>query len=517
MYKKDCYVGSAEKIFFWIRNSAYKNRFPLLASVVVGFLTYTFAFTNKLVNHDDILYLFSKGAGLSSGRWGLEFLHVIFPNFSMPWIYGVISVVLIAISSCIIIRVFDIKNRLLQILLSGVVIAFPSLVGTFSYMFTASSYALSFFLAVFSLYLFTKDKWLYNLFAVVALVVSLGIYQSYISLVSSLMLVLLLKELLYFDKPFLKIFKKGLYYLIGLVSSLAIYYLITKLLLNASATEFNSYASESFNLGKSILENVLGVYSSFFDIILQRRFCLITTPVSQFVHILMFLFTGIIVALQWIKCGVSKKILTIVIVLLFPLSINCMFLVSAESSIHTLVLYGFISVYVLVVMVVDNINIKDTDFAKIKCFSRLPKEAIIWCMAVILISNIYVGNAAFLRMYLNYEKVYSFYNSVTTIVKSTPGFNESSKIALVGSAQKTVYYHTKLEEFGGDIMGTRGVTVNSYTRQEFIQRYIGMDVPFASEKEIEKIKESGEYKEMPIYPYYGSVKKIGDYIVVKFE
>mgnify|MGYP003295413253 CR=1 FL=1 len=34
------------------------------------------------------------------GRWGLDILEYIFPNYSMPWIYGIITITLMAVSIC---------------------------------------------------------------------------------------------------------------------------------------------------------------------------------------------------------------------------------------------------------------------------------------------------------------------------------------------------------------------------------------------------------------------------------
>ena len=182
-----------ERLLLWLKTNLSKYRCTFLSSLIFGALTYVFAFTNKLINHDEVISMFAKGTGASSGRWALDLMHYIFPDFSMPWIYGVISVVLISISICIIVNIFDIKNKWFQIILSGLIISFPSLVGTFSYMFTASSYALSFLLAVASVKMFAQKSWISRIIAVILLTFSLGIYQSYIAITASLMLLILLQ------------------------------------------------------------------------------------------------------------------------------------------------------------------------------------------------------------------------------------------------------------------------------------------------------------------------------------
>ena len=89
-------------IHFWGR-----YRIPLISTIVLGLLAHGFAFTNKYINHDEIYNLFGKGATIDSGRWGLGIMDSIFPNYSMPWIYGILTVVLIAVSACVMIHVFS--------------------------------------------------------------------------------------------------------------------------------------------------------------------------------------------------------------------------------------------------------------------------------------------------------------------------------------------------------------------------------------------------------------------------
>ena len=184
-----------------LRNWLRQYRTAFLSSLLFGFLAYGFAFTNKLINHDEAHSLFMKGGTVTSGRWGLGALDTIFPNYSMPWIYGIITVVLVAAAICILVSLFGIRNRLLQGLLGGTVMVFPSLIGLFGYMFTSSSFALAIFLAVLSVKLLQGRKLWMILPAGACLVLSLSIYQSYISLAASLLVLVLIRKLLTRSKP----------------------------------------------------------------------------------------------------------------------------------------------------------------------------------------------------------------------------------------------------------------------------------------------------------------------------
>lgn len=65
--------------------------------------------------------------------------------------------------------------------------------------------------------------------------------------------------------------------------------------------------------------------------------------------------------------------------------------------------------------------------------------------------------------------------------------------------------------------GWAGISPDIYSYDKFIEYYIGVEIPIAGDDEIAEISSSPEYAEMAVYPYYGSVRLIGDTIVVKLS
>jgi len=76
-------------------------KLPFIATLLFGLAAHAFAMTNKLPFDDEAIYLFGKGTTTESGRYGLELLRLIMPDYSMPWIYGLISLLLISAAVCI--------------------------------------------------------------------------------------------------------------------------------------------------------------------------------------------------------------------------------------------------------------------------------------------------------------------------------------------------------------------------------------------------------------------------------
>ena len=130
------------------------DRLPFLAALGFGLLAHGFLLTNKIPVDDDLPNFFNKGATYVSGRYGLELLRLVMPDVSMPWIYGWMSLALLALAVCVMLRLFRIKSPALRLLLAGVFVTFPAETGTLCYMFTAVPYALALLLMVTGVALF---------------------------------------------------------------------------------------------------------------------------------------------------------------------------------------------------------------------------------------------------------------------------------------------------------------------------------------------------------------------------
>ena len=131
-----------------------------------------------------------------------------------------------------------------------------------------------------------------------------------------------------------------------------------------------------------------------------------------------------------------------------------------------------------------------------------------------------MANNSYLRLYLAYENSYSYYSSVMVSVINNSGFDSECKIALCTGSGPIEQKYNLTQHFGEErLKGVFTDNVNMYVmaRDRFINYYLGYDVNFATEEELERIEQTDEFKEMPVYPYYGSVKKIDNYIVVRLS
>ena len=199
------------------------ERLPFLAALGFGLLAHGFLLTNKIPVDDDLPNFFNKGATYVSGRYGLELLRLVMPDVSMPWIYGWMSLALLALAVCVMLRLFRIKSPALRLLLAGVFVTFPAETGTLCYMFTAVPYALALLLTVTGVALFAENRRGRWLLSPLLIAFSCSIYQGYFAFAASFCVILLIRALAVEGKDAKPVLLDGFRLLGMLLLALALY------------------------------------------------------------------------------------------------------------------------------------------------------------------------------------------------------------------------------------------------------------------------------------------------------
>lgn len=500
-----------QRVLLWLGRKARENRVPLCAALIFGFLAHGFAFANKLVNHDEANALFSKGGSVVLGRWGLCFMDNLFPNVSMPWIYGIVTICLLAVAVCVLARVLPLKSRWAQVLAAGLVVAFPSLTGTFGYMFMSTSHGLAFLLTALAAWFVTRRGTWFHLAALGCLVFALGIYQAFIGLCAGLLVIVVIRRLLEGEDG-KAVLRDGLGYILFLALSLGLYYGIARLALALTHQEMANYATDGMAFSPLALPaNALLAYRAFLSLFTDGTYCLVPTEFSRVLHGLLWLCAGIllIVRVRAKKRNTLNLVLLIAALVLFPLAVCCIFLFIAPASIHTIVLYSVVDAYLLMLMLADSCP-------PVSRLRRAVLNALPVLCALIVTVNIYIANESYLTLHLRYENAYAFYTSLIADIKASPEFTQGSKLAVIGSWQDPAFYEEHLG-FTNTLTGVTGFKPDSYSKARFLEQYVGFAIPFATQAEEVEIAATQEFAEMPVYPYYGSMKKIGDTFVVKLS
>ena len=477
------------------------DRLPFLAALGFGLLAHGFLLTNKIPVDDDLPNFFNKGATYVSGRYGLELLRLVMPDVSMPWIYGWMSLALLALAVCVMLRLFRIKSPALRLLLAGVFVTFPAETGTLCYMFTAVPYALALLLTVTGVALFAENRRGRWLLSPLLIAFSCSIYQGYFAFAASFCVILLIRALAVEGKDAKPVLLDGFRLLGMLLLALALYGLA---ILTAAKLLHLPLLGEAVNSRQSLPLRAAVAYSAWLKTLLRGYFAYVPSRAARLCHVLLLLTAGAALILR-VRRGRDVKALGLLALclFLFPLSCYCLYLLADNSYIHALALYPFASLYVLCAVLLDGAESP----APLRRTGSLA-------LALVLAGSVYFANAFTLRAKLQYENTYALYAAVVAEVFETEGFDENARVALIGQPAAA---RTRFDSaFDFDAFTLPGVNITDRRQAENVIRlYLGFDLPFVSEEEQAALAESPEFAEMPVWPYAGSVQKIGDVVAVK--
>ena len=501
-----------DRIFGFLKTYGY----AFWSAILLGLFAYLFTFTNKLVTHDDLTYLFGKGATVSSGRWGLELLSLILPDASMPWFHGMVTLIFLAVSMCFAVDLLKIRSPLLQTLLSGLMVCFPSLIGTFGYMFTSSSYGAAFLLAVLSPWFLGRKGLKNRLLGILCCILSLSIYQAYIGITAALLVLMLMDQTLYGDEPARKLFLRGLWYVACLAISLGIYWTATGLIQKLTGTQMNSYASGALHGGMTIPQRLVHCIRVLGYILLLEYQGLVSKGLVQILHLVFLAVIGFEL-LVWLFGGQKKDRICLLLFLLavFPFTLTSILLFADTSSVHTLVLYGFAGVYLLAALILDRAPGYPGKKSGLNRLRALGLDAAALCLAVIVFSNAAAANRAGFNLHMRYENNYSMSTGLLTRLEMLPGFTQDTPVALIGQLPNTNDYDHVLDV--SRITGVSGEALDVWPLELFFRYYCGIDLQTLEYGEYRKFIENQEFLDMPYFPAEGSVRMIDGTAVCKLS
>ena len=187
---------------------------------------------------------------------------------------------------------------------------------------------------------------------------------------------------------------------------------------------------------------------------------------------------------------------------LLPPSTYCLYLLAGTGYIHSLALYSFFSCYLFAGMLLDRAR-----------FPAMLRPAPALLLTLVLAGNLSFANAYSLCSQMEFEQTRAFYTGLITRVQSTPGYDGGCSLALVGEADAQRTPIRDHFDFGGFQLPGNNIT-RSVQAPEFLRLYLGWEIPLAGEEEVLALRQSGALSGMSLYPSDGSVRKVGDCIVV---
>ena len=446
-------------------------------------------------------------------RWMVKYINlVIGRNVVIPVIIFPVYCLLIGYACFLLCRMFNIRQVLSQVLLTAVMVSFPVVLHHFCYPYIAVSYAFAFLMAVVGTKLIWEHKIAGFILGIIAFLMMLGTYQTYIGAVSALAFIALVYDMLTKEKILKSLFSLLKVGLAGIVAGL-IDIPFSGFMARLTGVGLISRVDVSFD---SIIEN-FGfsrhfAYAWFFSFFTSDDFLS-----RNKIYPLLLIVLAIIIIAVAVNLIIAKKIgqaaVLIVSVLFLPAAMNIFLFIFPSEGIRDIMRYQYVLGFVLIFFLLEQ--------ESKRIYNILLRYVTYICLAVLVAGNVITANStAFLHKIMYEYTVKQGEIMVSRLYELDEYERNETPVIMTGPVDVShliarypmIFKYAESE--GGPVFWGGYVGMGS-SRYHFFYDYLGMDFKEYPESEYIRITDSEEFKEMPVWPKEGSVAMIDGYAVIK--
>lgn len=509
-----------EQILSWIKMKIKKEWIiSFFAVVFFGSLAHFYKFTNFLPNWDSLLNLYTDQNKTNLGRCFLAAACSFSSYYDLPWINGLFSMIYIAISAICVSELFQIRKFVPLVLISGMMVTFPTVTSTLAYNYTADGYFLALLCACVAVIVVIRCRW-GVLAASIFLTISLGIYQGYITFTMVLMLIYLIDQLLFYHIKLKQFLSMSVRFGICGILGAAGYWLSMKVLLLFSDEVLSDYQNidSTFNMeGVHILHAIKQagyrflVY--FFDFSHGINLFLILNIILVFILACFFLLAFFMEKTIKEPC---RLILVFLCIIMLPFASFALYFLNSVLDYHNLMLMCLCLIYIMPIIFYERLTMITEKYAIIK------QWAIILLSLLTIYNFILLANISYQKMHMAYEKSYGVIIRLADRIEQIPKTASCKKIAVIGclpgSNSISVNFPPDMTGITDSyIIRKQDTEMQENVVQAMLRDYCGLFYEDTTEKEIETIQQQPEFYQMNCWPAQNSIAVIGDTLVIQFE
>ena len=513
-------VKLPENIFRKIKNSIPRQWMVCFVSaLIVGFIAHFYKLTNWLPNWDSLVFRYDSQNMTELGRWFLGIVCSVSSYYDLPFLNGLISILFHALGAVCIVKTLNIKKEITAFLTGAIIVSFPTVTSVLMYNYVADGYGIAFFLSTLAAVLMTDKKPKY-LLALFLICLSTAIYQAYITVTITLLIVSLLDKLIYQKEDIKSLIKKALKYALTGILGLALYYLILMIILKRngiglldyqgisnSASSFSMDLKGSFYLVKEIC------FDYFFDFSKGANLFII-------LNVIIFVFTVSVYVTHAFKNKIFKSFskILLAVLLIGVLLIGSVVLVFINPNIdyHNLMVMGYSIFYVFFIILYEKETKKKTNLDFVKNWGVLIISL------VLILNQIVLSNVCYHKAQMAYEKSYGTLIRIADRIEQTKGSEKCNEILVIGALCDSEKYSI---DFPPDMTGvTDGYIIRKDDEQvnqsvfcSALNDYCHKDYKFISGERKKELLKDDEIKNMSEWPEQGSIIVKDNIIVVNFK
>ena len=488
----------------------------LYSGIVFSFIAHFFGIINVIKNYDNIAVKNGYGASLIYGRWFLKFLAdfnwKLLDSWNLQFFNNIIALGILTIAAYLFIIIFDIKKNKYIVLSTGLFLTFPTVTSMIFFPYISIYYSISILFIFLGVFLNKKYK-LGWILTIVFTTLSLGIYQANFSIMVSLNLLILIQQILKNNYSFQKNIKLITKCIIILLLSILVYFIILKTTLFFSGEKLLNYDGLDLTSALSF-SNILRLIKRTYKEVLFLPFNNVyglSPSLLLSICIYGIIFFDIILFIKLLSNTniLRNKIISILIFITFPISIDLPVVMVSGTRIYTLMVYSFIFIFIIPIVFLNEIN-------DVKNFMICISNKIVCLLLILSIYGYsYFSNVNYTAMYYTTMQTQNYLNQIVLQIKMQKGFNEKMRWVFVGNIRDQLIFNPWADGciYGGNL----SQYYNEYSRVGWIEHYLGYYPPVSYLDDYKKYNGIEIIKNMPLYPNDGSIKIIGNFVVVKFS
>ena len=500
----------------WREEWQFRGKRVFLITLVIGLLTHAFRLTNIMLCADSANYLHTISVSwvMALGRIFLPAVEIVRGNYELTWLIGLASIVFTGLAAVAVVSLFDIRKRIGEILIAWIMVANPVVTGIFGYMYTADGYFFGMFLAVLSVWFCAKQSGIKGFaFGALALYVSLGFYQGFLTTAIMLILLWLYTRLITPGVSLKQFWREFLRFLGMGVTAVVPYYITIHLV-----WRFSEYGSVNY-MGLETMDgfNFSVITTALTDCCINfARFFLVRWEANFYniSNVLMFVYlAGVLLGLLtkrklWKEPG--RIVILFVLLLCIPFAVHIFEFMSGGVSYNSIPMsYGIAMLYLAPVLLFSEWGEKESEAENKK---YLLKTAGIILMLLICCNFSIVANRAYASMENANTKVEMLLNRLVTRMEMTPGYSEDMEVCIIGSCYQIPEYVDRAPMMSG-------VVSNIFISQDteyvnLMNWYMGTSYYCASFERKKELVNTEEFAGMEQWPAENSIRIIDSTILL---
>lgn len=411
----------------------------MLATFIIGLAAHMYCYTNMLTGADDA-FLFSDtrtfADGASGTRWLLAIYFALIKTIRMPWLLGVMTLLLYGIAAWLVCETLSITSSVGIILVSGLMVTSPTMISSNFYLTSAHMYAGALLFACLAAYAY--KKWRHSwIAAFVFMLLSEGSYAAYISMTLCLFFLCSLKELLFDQEANDKhnlVRHFGMLFLFGgsMVATTVICNLITAN--NTAGRVQDAQAQAATDYIDNIITSVQQVFAFFLPGTSNSYFHGERVMYSLF--LLCAALSAVLVTWLLVKQQLWKRplglFLLVADIVCLPLAMNVIGIVS--KWVHTLMTFAYLTPWLFFVMAVEQLYRREDlrkDWEKLLRWGYSLLACVVAGLTVLF--GIRLANICYTKAYARYTEGIADSIRLTNLIEAIPNYVKGeTPVAFVG-------------------------------------------------------------------------------------